>query len=100
VSATEERTELPGALAMARDWALRVSEIAAHYARRDEAEPGMGAIEAHIQGAGKAQFEAAQMASFMALVSLAEDVHRITEVLVRTDAKLTDVEREEREPEP
>jgi hypothetical protein len=69
-------------LAMARDWANRVHQIAAHYQQRDREDPRMGPIEAHIHGAGKAQFEAGQMASFMALVSLAEDVHELRRVML------------------
>lgn len=66
--------DLPGPLAMARDWASTVSYIAAR--------------EPHSPGAGKAQFEAAQMASFMALVSIAENLDRITAVLLTADADL------------
>jgi hypothetical protein len=66
--------ELPGPLAMARDWASTVSYIAA----REPSSPG----------AGKAQFEAAQMASYMALVSIAESLHEITRVLLKADTEL------------
>jgi hypothetical protein len=82
----------PSPLVMARDWARRVSQIAAHYAAREEAEPGFGTMEARIHGAGKAQFEAAQMASFMALVSIAESLATITEVLVKADSEIADRE--------
>jgi hypothetical protein len=68
-------------LEMARVWAGRVGQIADHYAKRDEAEPGFGRIEARIEGAGRQQFEAAQMASFMATVSIAEDLHRIVGIM-------------------
>jgi hypothetical protein len=70
--------DLPGALAMARDWASTVSYIAAR--------------EPNSPGAGKAQFEAAQMASYMALVSIAESLHEITRVLVKADAEIADRE--------
>jgi hypothetical protein len=66
---------------MAQDWSRRVYAIADHYARRDLEEPGFGSLEAQIHGAGKQQFEAAQMASYMALVSLAVDVRKIAETL-------------------
>jgi hypothetical protein len=69
-------------LEMARAWAGRVGAIAQHYEAREKAEPGFGAIEAQIHGAGRQQFEAAQMASFMALVSIAEDLHAIRRVLL------------------
>lgn len=68
-----EPHRLPSALDLALDWAQRVADIAAH--RRGPE-------------AGKAQFEAAQMASCMALVSLAEDVRRITVVLLQADTAL------------
>lgn len=80
-------------LVMARDWARRVHEIAEHYAERDRLDPGMGRVEAHVAGAGKAQFEAAQMASFMATVSIAEDVRRIADVLCRADDALDALDR-------
>jgi hypothetical protein len=69
-----EPVTLPGSLAMARDWARRVSEIAAG----DHDHPA----------AGKAQFEAAQMAAFMSLVSIAENVDKITRLLLMADAEL------------
>lgn len=75
-------------LAIARDWAAQVGRIAEHYAERERAEPGFGRIEAQIHGAGRQQFEAAQMASYMALVSAAGDLRRIADVLCRTDEKL------------
>jgi hypothetical protein len=75
-------------LVMARDWAGRVHEIAVYFQNRGD----MGRIEAVTQGAGKQQFEAAQMASFMALVSIAESLAAITEVLVRADAEIADRE--------
>jgi hypothetical protein len=68
-------------LAVARNWARRVSAIAEHYARREQAEPGFGRIEAEIHGAGRQQFEAAQMAAYMALVSVAGDARRIADAL-------------------
>lgn len=71
----------PAPLEMARAWAGRVAAIAQHYEQREIAEPGFGAIEAHIHGAGKLQFEAAEMAAHMALVSIAEDLHRLAELL-------------------
>ena len=76
----------PTPLDIARDWAGRVRQIAAHYEQRERADPGFGTIEAQVHGAGRQQFEAAQMASFMALVSIAEDVHRIASVLGKFDA--------------
>jgi hypothetical protein len=71
----------PSPLELARAWAARVAAIAAHYERREREEPGFGDIEAHIHGAGRQQFEAAQMAGFMAAVSIAEDLHQIAELL-------------------
>lgn len=75
MTATDNEPMTP--LDMARDWAERVYQIAAHVERREREEPGFGRIEAHIHGAGRQQFEAAQMASYMALVSMAEDVHAL-----------------------
>lgn len=74
--------ELQGAdpLDVARNWARRVHAIAEHYERREAADPGMARIEAEIHGAGRQQFEAAQMAAYMAQVSLAGDVRRIADI--------------------
>lgn len=72
----------PTALDMARAWAGRVTQIATHYEEREAADPGFGRIEAHIQGAGRQQYEAAQMASFMATVSIAEDLHALRRVFL------------------
>jgi hypothetical protein len=69
------------ALEMARDWAKRAYDIAAHYQQRERDDPGFGRLEATIHGAGNQQFQAAQMASFMALVSIAEDTHRIADAM-------------------
>lgn len=69
------------ALEMAHAWSERVGAIAQHYEERERAEPGFGTLEAHIHGAGRQQFEAGQMASFMALVSIAEDLHQIRRIL-------------------
>ena len=77
-------------LALARAWAGRVGQIAQHYQRREEEEPGFGSIEAHIHGAGRAQFEAAQMASFMATVSIAADLRRVADVLCKADTALSE----------
>lgn len=68
-------------LELARVWAGRVYQIAAHYEQREREDPGFGGIEAHVHGAGRQQHEAAEMAAFMAVVSLAEDVHRIADLL-------------------
>lgn len=70
------------ALEMARAWAARVGQIAAHYEEAERREPGFGSIQAHIHGAGRQQFEAAQMASYMATVSIAEDLHRVVGVML------------------
>jgi hypothetical protein len=69
-------------LEMAKDWANRVYAIAAHYEAREAADPGFGRIEAQVHGAGRQQFEAAQMASFMATVSIAEDLHQLRRVML------------------
>jgi hypothetical protein len=79
---TDDQMARLSPLEMARDWANRVYAIAAHYAERERAEPGFGSIEAHIHGAGRQQFEAAQMASFMATVSIAEDLHELRRVML------------------
>lgn len=71
-------------LEMAQLWARRVFDIADHYARRDDIDPGMGQVEAHVHGAGRQQFEAAQMAAFMAVVSIAEDLREIRGLLDNT----------------
>jgi hypothetical protein len=77
----------PSALQMARDWATRTHEIAAYWQERTRTapqrgdSPGMTRLEQQIAGAGSQQFQAAQMASFMALVSIAEDAHRIANAL-------------------
>jgi hypothetical protein len=84
----DARTEPVTPLEAARAWAGRALAIAQHYEIRDQADPGMGALEAHIHGAGKAQFEAAQMASFMALVSIADDVHAIAAMLLTVEAEI------------
>lgn len=68
-------------LEIARNWAGRVHQIAAYWERREQAEPGFGRIEAEVHGAGRQQFEAAQMASFMATVSIAEDLHRVVAIM-------------------
>jgi hypothetical protein len=80
-------------LAIARDWAARVGQIADHYAARERAEPGFGRIEAQIHGAGRQQYEAAQMAAYMSLVSAAGDLRRIANVLCRTDERLDQLDR-------
>jgi hypothetical protein len=69
-------------LEMAKDWANRVYAIAAHYEAREAAEPGFGRIEAQVHGAGRQQYEAAQMASFMATVSIAEDLHALRRIML------------------
>lgn len=77
----------PSPLELARDWASRVHQIAAYWVEQERTAPergdlpGMARLQADIAGAGRQQFEAAQMASFMALVSIAEDVHRIADTL-------------------
>lgn len=81
---TDQQHDQATPLEMAQLWARRTFDIAAHYARRDEQDPGMGQIEAHIHGAGKQQFEAAQMAAFMAVVSIAEDLREIRGLLDNT----------------
>lgn len=81
-------------LEMALDWAQLVHQIAARYAEREREEPGMGKIEAHINGAGRHQLEAAQMASYMALVSLADDIHAIRRIM------LGQADPDAKEPEP
>lgn len=73
--------ELASPLELAQTWARRVLAIATHYEERERADPGFGRIEAHIHQAGRAQFEAAQMAAFMAVVSIADDLHAIRELL-------------------
>jgi hypothetical protein len=78
------------ALEMAKAWASRVGQIAQHYEQREAADPGFGRIEAHIHGAGRQQFEAAQMASFMATVSIAEDLHRVVAIMTGEAAELLD----------
>jgi hypothetical protein len=83
-------TTAPAALEMAQAWARRVGQIAEHYEQREQADPGFGRIEAQIHGAGRAQFEAAQMASFMATVSIAEDLHRVVAVMTGEAAALLD----------
>jgi hypothetical protein len=77
----EEHPPAPTPLEMARTWAGRVHAIAAHYEQREREEPGFGRIEAHVQGAGRQQFEAAQMAAYMAAVSVAEDIHHLVKLL-------------------
>jgi len=71
-------------LEAAREWASRVHQIAAYWTEQKRTDPTAD-LRADIAGAGRQQFEAGQMASFMALVSLAEDVHRIAD-LFTTDA--------------
>jgi hypothetical protein len=77
-------------LEMAREWSKRVGQIAEHYERRERAEPGFGRMEARIEGAGRQQFEAAQMASYMATVSIAEDLHRVVAIMTGEAAGLLD----------
>jgi hypothetical protein len=79
---TDDRMARLSPLEMARDWANRVYAIAAHYEAREQADPGFGRIEAQVHQAGRQQFEAAQMASYMATVSLAEDLHRVVGVML------------------
>jgi|SRR5580704_9427423 hypothetical protein len=79
---TDERMARLSPLEMARDWANRVYAIAAHYEAREQADPGFGRIEAQVHQAGRQQFEAAQMASYMATVSIAEDLHRVVGVML------------------
>jgi hypothetical protein len=78
---TTEQTPAPTPLDLARAWAARVYAIAAHYEQRERDDPGFGDIEAHVHGAGRQQHEAAEMAALMAVVSIAEDLHRIGELL-------------------
>jgi hypothetical protein len=77
-----ERMARLSPLEMAREWANRVYAIAAHYEAREAADPGFGRIEAQVHQAGRQQFEAAQMASFMATVSIAEDLHQLRRVML------------------
>jgi hypothetical protein len=75
--------ELPAVdpLDVARMWARRVGEIADYWGERERADPGFGKLQARIHGAGREQFEAAQMAAYLALVSVAGDARRIADVL-------------------
>lgn len=68
-------------LDLALDWAERVVQIAAYWQRREHDDPGMGKIEAEIHGAGRQQFQAAQSAAYMALVSIAVDVRRAVDIM-------------------
>lgn len=77
-------------LDLARVWTGTVLSIARHYEQREREEPGFGKAEARVDGAGRQQFEAAQMASFMALVSIAEDLHRIADRLTGLPGGLGD----------
>jgi hypothetical protein len=71
----------PTALEMARDWARRVYRIIEQTAEAEQQNPGYGHAQAVINGAGGRQFASAQMASFMALVSIAEDFHRLVAIM-------------------
>jgi hypothetical protein len=77
----QQDTTTPTPLELARAWAARVYAIAAHYEQAEADEPGFGMLQAHVHGAGKQQFEAAQMAGYMATVSIAEDLHGLRELL-------------------
>jgi hypothetical protein len=68
-------------LQLARAWAAKVYQIAQHYEQAEADEPGFGMLQAHIHGAGKQQFEAAQMAAYMAAVSIADDLNAMREML-------------------
>jgi hypothetical protein len=70
----------PSPLEAAREWARRVHQIADYWTEQERTDK-TARLRADIAGAGRDQYEAGQMAAFMALVSLAEDVHRIAEVL-------------------
>jgi hypothetical protein len=87
VTATDERAADADPLDLALAWARRVGQIADYWTERKRTErdrgdsPGMARVEAGIAGAGQQQFEAAQMAAFLAQVALAEDVRRIADTL-------------------
>jgi hypothetical protein len=94
VTATDERAAVDAdPLDLARAWARRVGQIADYWAERKRTEaargdsPGMARVEAAIAEAGRQQFEAAQMAAFLAEVSLAEDVRRIADTLTVVPAE-------------
>jgi len=82
VTATPETDLTP--LAMARRLVGTIPRLA-EYIEADE-------LGAYLDRAGDRAFSAGQLAAHLALVSMAEDVHAITEVLVRAEAK---IEREE-----
>jgi hypothetical protein len=81
MTTTDTGTAAPAPLEMARNWAELAGRIAEHYEQKERADPGFGRAQARVDGAGRQQFEAAQMASFMALVSIAEDARRIADHL-------------------
>jgi len=78
VTATPETDLSP--LAMARRLVDSIPDQA-RYIERDE-------LGAYIDHAGDRAFSAAQLAAHLALVSLAEDVHTITQVLTGADQRL------------
>ena len=57
-------------------------------------------LRLEIAGAGKQQMEAAQLAERFALVSIAEDIRRVADVLCRADDTLDRLDRAKVAPEP
>jgi len=80
VTATPETDADLSPLAMARRLVDSIPALA-RYIKHDE-------LGAYIDHAGDRAFSAAQLAAHLAIVSLAEDVHTITQVLTGADQRL------------
>ena len=69
-------------LEMARNLAQSVDAIARYV---EDGGPD-AEIQAHVRGLGPRQHANAELAGYLALVSIAEDLHRIADVLTREPA--------------
>lgn len=69
-------------LEVARLRVASAERIAERYAAMEQAEPGIGSIRAHVDGAGRQQFDLEQRAGYMALVSIAGDLRRLADAIL------------------
>lgn len=76
------------ALDLARQLVAEWRAIGAAASKAERDDPGFGKHQAEIRGAGRQQTQAAELAAHFALVSIAEDIRRVADVLCKADAAL------------
>jgi hypothetical protein len=77
------RDEAPNALEMARNLLAGVEAIARYV---NDGGPD-AEIQAHVRGLGPRQHAQAQLAAYLAVVSIAEDVHALATALLTNDGQ-------------